>query len=165
MRMVTMLPPCVSILPLAEQGDTFAQFNLGLMYDNGEGVPQDYAEALKWFRLAAERGNVTAQYNVGVMYDNGRGVPEDDAEAVKWYRLAAEQGYAKAQGRLGSMYKQGQGVPEDYVEAYAWYNLGAAQGKQECNHATKQHQEEDDSLPDCRRAETQPRFIQAHIEA
>ncbi len=62
------------------------------MYDNGEGVPQDYAEAVKWYRLAAEQGDASAQYNLGIMYINGKGVPQDYAEAVKWYRLAAEQG-------------------------------------------------------------------------
>ena len=62
------------------------------MYDKGQGVPQDYAEAVKWYRLAAEQGDADAQYNLGVMYDNGQGVPQDYAEAVKWYRLAAEQG-------------------------------------------------------------------------
>ena len=64
------------------------------MYDNGQGVPQDYAEAVKWYRLAAEQGDVAAQYNLGIMYDNGDGVPQDYKEAVKWYRLAAEQGDA-----------------------------------------------------------------------
>ena len=62
------------------------------MYRNGEGVPQDYAEAVKWYRLAAEQGDADAQYNLGLMYDNGNGVPQDYKEAVKWYRLAAEQG-------------------------------------------------------------------------
>ena len=51
----------------AEQGDADAQANLGLMYYNGEGVPQDYAEAVRWFRLAAEQGDADAQYNLGVM--------------------------------------------------------------------------------------------------
>ena len=69
-----------------------------------QGVPQDYAEAVKWYRLAAEQGDAVAQYNLGVMYDNGQGVPQDYAEAVKWYRLAAEQGYAHAQRNLGVMY-------------------------------------------------------------
>ena len=76
------------------------------MYDNGEGVPQDYAEAVKWYRLAAEQGNAKAQYNLAVMYDNGEGVPQDYAEAVKWYRLAAEQGDAKAQHSVGRKYGQ-----------------------------------------------------------
>ena len=61
------------------------------MYAKGQGVPQDYAEALKWYRLAAEQGNANAQDNLGVMYANGHGVPQDDAEAVKWYRLAADR--------------------------------------------------------------------------
>ena len=56
------------LLPLAEQGHSNAQFNLGVMYDEGKGVPQDYKEALKWFTKAAEQGNAQAQHNLGVMY-------------------------------------------------------------------------------------------------
>ena len=96
------------------------------MYDSGQGVPQDYAEAVKWYRLAAEQGNAKAQYNLGVMHDKGQGVPEDYAEAVKWYRLAAEQGNAKAQYNFGAMYAKGQGLPQDYVQAYMWFNLAAS---------------------------------------
>ena len=76
----------------AEQGDATAQFNLGNMYANGEGVPQDDPEAARWFRLAAEQGLASAQFNLGVMCANGEGVLKDNAEAVRWYRLAAEQG-------------------------------------------------------------------------
>ncbi len=59
--------------PLADQGDTNAQFMLGLMYVEGRGVPQDHAEALKWYCLAAAQGDAVAQLNLGVMFDNGRG--------------------------------------------------------------------------------------------
>ncbi len=114
--------------PFADQGDAAAQYGLGLMYLNGEGVPQDDAEAVKWYRLAAEQGNADAQYRLGLMYDNGEGVPQDYAEAVKWYRLAADQGHASAQFNLGLMYAKGQGVPQDYVLAHMWTNLAAAQG-------------------------------------
>ena len=65
-------------VPLAEQGHATAQFNLGLLYANGQGVPQDFAEAVKWTRLAAEQGQVSAQYNLGLMYANGEGVPQDE---------------------------------------------------------------------------------------
>ena len=112
--------------PLAEQGHAEAQFNLGLMYDNGQGVPQDYAEAVKWYRKAAEQGHAKAQHNLGVMYDKGQGVPQDYAEAVKWYRKAAEQGVAEAQNNLGLMYSKGQGVPQDDAQAHMWYNLAAS---------------------------------------
>ena len=61
----------------AESGDAKAQHNLGVMYENGQGVPQDYAEALKWFRLAADQGDAKAQHNLGVMYYYGEGVPQD----------------------------------------------------------------------------------------
>ena len=114
--------------PLAEAGDASVQFNLGIMYDNGQGVPQDYAEAVKWYRLAADQGNADAQYNLGIRYDNGQGVPQDYAEAVKWYRLAADQGNASAQFNLGFMYNKGEGVPQDYAEAVKWFRLAAEQG-------------------------------------
>ena len=114
--------------PLAEQGYALAQYNLALMYANGEGVPEDDKEAVKWFRLAAEQSHASAQFNLGLMYAKGKGVPEDDKEAVKWYRLAAEQSHASAQNNLGVMYANGEGVPEDDVYAYMWWNLAAEQG-------------------------------------
>jgi TPR repeat protein len=81
--------PCTSA---AEQGDARAQFKLGWMYERGLGVPQDNAEAVRWYRAAAEQGNTSAQSNLGFMYQRGLGVPQDYAEAVRWYRAAAEQG-------------------------------------------------------------------------
>ena len=65
------------------------------MYDRGRDVPENTAEALRWYRLAAEQGHVGAQNNLGVMYDEGRGVSEDDRAAVNWYRTAADQGFSK----------------------------------------------------------------------
>ena len=114
--------------PLAKQGDAFAQYNLGAMYYNGHGVPQDNIEAVKWYRLAANQGNTRAQSNLGVMYDKGEGVPQDDAEAVKWYRLAAKQGNAAAQYNLGVMYQSGTGLLQDNVMAHMWYNIASANG-------------------------------------
>jgi hypothetical protein len=116
------------IRALAEQGYADAQYNLGIMYADGRGVPQDDAEALRWWRLAAEQGGAEAQYNLGNMYADGRGVPQDDAEALRWWRLAAEQGGAEAQFNLGIMYADGRGVPQDDVEAVRWYRLAAEQG-------------------------------------
>lgn len=100
--------------PVAEQGNAWAQSILGAMYDSGQGVAQDYKEAMRLYRLAANQGNALAQYNLAVMYDVGKGVPHDYTEAVKWYRLAADQGNAQAQYNLGVLYDQGQGVPQDY---------------------------------------------------
>ena len=113
---------------LAEAGATEAQYSIGVKYDTGDGVPQDDAEAVRWYRLAAEQGHVSAQNNLGVMYGTGRGVPQDDAEAVRWYRLAAEQGDVSAQNNLGVMYDDGLGVPLDDAEAVRWYRLAAEQG-------------------------------------
>jgi len=78
--------------PLAEQGYASAQYNLGVMYDNGLGVPQDYREAAKWYRFAAEQGKVKAQSNLASMYHFGQGVLKDDVLAHMWADLAASQG-------------------------------------------------------------------------
>ena len=85
-----------SIRAQAEQGDAVAQYNLGYAYHNGEGVPQDYSEAVKWYRRAAEQGNAGAQLNLGVMYSNGEGVPQNYREAYIWFSLAAANGHKKA---------------------------------------------------------------------
>ena len=84
-----------------------AQHNLGVMYMDGTGVPQDYTEAARWCRLAADQGHAGAQCNLGVMYQNGTGVPQDSTEAVRLYLLAADQGHADAQHNLAAMSTNG----------------------------------------------------------
>jgi TPR repeat protein len=74
--------------PMAEQGHAEAQYNLGGMYAEGRGVPQDYGKAVKWFRKAAEQGHAEAQYNLGGMYFGGRGVPQDFVLAHMWFNLS-----------------------------------------------------------------------------
>jgi len=76
----------------AEQGVAFEQYNLGLMYHNGQGVPQDYKEAVKWYRLAAEQGLARAQHNLALMYGKGQGVLQDNTKAHMWFNLGASQG-------------------------------------------------------------------------
>ena len=114
--------------PIAEQGYAFAQYNLGIMYEYGNGVAKDYAEAVKWYRLSAEQGYAIGQYSLGLMYSNGYGVLKDKAEAVKWWRLSAEQGYVYAQGMLGIMYELGEGVLKDNITAHMWYNIASGNG-------------------------------------
>lgn len=81
---------------LAEHGDVRAQYDLGVLYDRGQGVPQDDHEAMNWYHRAAEQGEARAQYNLGLMYANGQGVPQDYAEAYYWITLAASQGNVHA---------------------------------------------------------------------
>jgi TPR repeat protein len=114
--------------PLADEGDALAEFKLGEIYDNGQGVTRSYTEAAKWYGLAAAQGNASAQFYLGAMYNLGQGIPQDYAKAIKWWRLAAAQGDDNAQFNLGQMYNLGQGVPQDYAEALKWYRLAAAQG-------------------------------------
>jgi len=109
--------------PLAEQGLAVAQFNVGLMYDMGQGVLHNYSEAVKWYRRAADQGRPDAQYQLGHLHYKR----EQYAEAAKWFRLAADQGRADAQSNLGAMYAEAEGVPQDFVQALKWFILAAAQ--------------------------------------
>lgn len=109
---------------LAEAGDRDAQFRLGLMYDEGFEVPQDFAEAAGWYRKAAEQGHAQAQCSLGDTYY----AREDYAEATPWYRKAAEQGHAQAQYSLGAAYRLGDGVAQSDAEAAKWFRKAAEQG-------------------------------------
>ena len=101
---------------------------LGLLYYEGRGVPQDYIEAVRWYRKGAEQGDSMSQYAIGYMYEIGKGVQQDYAEAALWYRKSADQGDAQAQCSLGSMYYGGRGVQQDRAEAARWYRKAADQG-------------------------------------
>ncbi len=111
---------------LAEQGDPAVEAALGVMYNSGLGVPQNYAEAAKWFHRAAERGSGSACSMLGIIYTNGYGVSRDDNAAMKWFLQAANRGDAGGTGFLGIMYEYGRGVSIDYVQAYKWYSLAVA---------------------------------------
>jgi TPR repeat protein len=84
---------------LANQGSAKAQALLGVMYDDGQGVPQDYAEAIKWYRLAADHGVAVAQVNLGLMYFKGLGVPQNYVQAHVWWNLAAANPYSDKEAR------------------------------------------------------------------
>ena len=112
-----------------ESGYSHAQYWLVRMYDQGRGVPQDDAEAAKWFRLAAEQGHIGAQSDLGFAYSAGRGVPRDYVESTRWHRLAADRGNIYSQYALGETYSSGiGGTLRDLVEGMRWYRLAAEQG-------------------------------------
>ncbi len=113
---------------LAEDGNAYAQYNLGMMYEDGLGVAQSDTEAAKWYRKSAEQGHARGQFVVGLMHENGfGGVAQSDTEAAKWYRKSAKQGEAYAQIKLGDVYKNGLGVAQSDAEAVKWYRKAAEQ--------------------------------------
>ena len=91
---------------LAEQGDADAQWDMGFRYHNGEGVPQDDAQAVQWFQRAAEQGHVVAQATLGAYYWAGRGVPQDLSKAYFWSVLALAQGDEAMKSRLEGLAAQ-----------------------------------------------------------
>lgn len=107
--------------------DFYAYF-LGLIYQDGKGVNQNYAEAAHWYKRAAEAGDPAAQSNLGVLYQDGTGVSQSFSEAAQWYRKAAEKEFALAQYNLGVLYHNGEGVTQSNLEALYWYGQAAEQG-------------------------------------
>ena len=101
----------------AARGDAEAQLDLGTAYFNGDLVRQDYAEAARWYRLAAEQGYADAQTDLAFVLSEGLGVSQDLTEAAHFYRLAAEQGDFYAQYNLSIMYETGRGVQRDMGSA------------------------------------------------
>ena len=79
-------------LKLAKKGHVEAQYNLGVMYEHGRGVPKNHKEAVKWYRLSAEQGDASAQFNLGILYAKGEGVPQDYVLAHMWWNLAGSSG-------------------------------------------------------------------------
>jgi S1-C subfamily serine protease len=115
----------------AEKGDLEAQVVLGRMYFLGQGTPQNYVEALNWYRRAAVKGNAAAQNNLALMYLNGQGVAKNAIEGAKWMQIAAKKGLPKSQLNLATLYLDGTGVGRNPPEAMNWYRRAANQGDAE----------------------------------
>lgn len=118
------LPDPDKIVSAAESGVAEAQFTLGDMLQYGEGVEQNYEEALFWFRKAADQDFLHANNKIGLFYENGWGVPQDYPEAAHWFRRGAELGHSTAQFNIGMHYER----IGDLDEAIRWYRLAGELG-------------------------------------
>ncbi len=115
-------------LPWAHQGDPAAQRNLAHLYRMGLGVPQNFAQAVAWYRLAADSGLARAQANLASMYLRGQGVEEDAPQAAYWFTAAAVNGHVLAQYNLALLYLRGEGVERNEAKAAGWLYQAAKAG-------------------------------------
>ena len=120
--------PLEKLKTLAEGGDVNAQFALGVRYYNGNGVPKDFDEAVKWYKKVAYSGNVQAQIMMGLCYEKGHGVEKDYTQACSWYRKAADQGDSNAQLLFGSYLNRQKRGRIDEQEAVELFRKSAQQG-------------------------------------
>ncbi len=109
----------------AEAGFAYAQYELGLMHQEGEAVPKDHKLAAEWLTKAAERGHVLAQWQVFCIKYTGDGTTHEYEEAVRWLARMAHEDNPAAQYWLGLMYRDGQGVNRDANQAVAWLSKAA----------------------------------------
>ena len=117
-----------NMVDMAASATGQSEYETGLAYAFGDGVPQNNRMAFNYFLKAAEKGYALAQYKAGVAYAYGEGVRQDYKSAADWYRKAAEQGHTIAQRNLATMYLNGNGIQKDKVQALAWYQVVAANG-------------------------------------
>lgn len=113
---------------LAKSGHSGAQYQLGLMHHQGDGVAPDIREGLRWYRRAADQNQPAALYAIGLLLDQGFGVKENPVEATKHFKKAAELGHPQAQFTYGYMLQQGRGAPKNGPEALKWFHRAAEQG-------------------------------------
>jgi TPR repeat protein len=109
--------------PIAKEGNQNAQYLLGVMYANGQGVKTDFQKASHWFLKSALQGDVGAMYFLGTFLKEGKGINQNFLKAGEWFQKAAEKGYPDAQLQLGEMYASGKGKPKDFLKAYIWMKL------------------------------------------
>lgn len=128
-RRQTISQPTTSLENLqasAQQNDANAQYELGMAYQSGKGVPQDMAQATQWLNKAAQGGNVRAQYALAMLYRADENA--DIKQSLEWQRKAAEAGHAEAQYGLGLLYANGQYLDKDVAQARNWFQQAAGQG-------------------------------------
>lgn len=121
------IPVYERILKRAQKGDAIAQNELGKMYENGDGLVQDYALAQYWYQQAADMEDQFGQLNLGLLYLGAKGVQKNDLQALLWINKSVAQGNADAQTVLGEMYEKGEGVEQSFTEASNLYRKAAKQ--------------------------------------
>ena len=114
---------------LNKDGYAIAGVYLGFLYESGNGVAKDEAEAVRLFREGADAGVALGALALAQAYKDGSGVAKDEAEALRWLRKAANAGNARAMIYLGDQYADGTlGLPKDGAEAVSWYRKAADLG-------------------------------------
>ncbi len=116
------------IRPLAKQGNANAQYNMGVLYDDGYGVKRNYATAMQWYKKAAAQHYAKAEHNLGMMYAEGHGVAKNMDQAAHWFKRAAKDGEPASENNLAVMYARGQGVPQNTSKAALWAARAARAG-------------------------------------
>jgi TPR repeat protein len=115
----------------AEHGDATSMRSVGVSYEKGEGVAQDYDKAREWYEKAVAKGDTNAMINLGLLYNNGHGVAQDRDKAREWFEKAATKDNANAMVGLGLLFEEGLGVAQDYDKAREWFEKAVAKGNAE----------------------------------
>lgn len=120
------------VIDTAQKGDMYAQLMLGALFEDGTdpAIPQNTAEAAKWYAKAAKQGYPKAQHNLALLYEDGRGVTQSYTEAAKWYAKAAQAGFSEAQNNLAVLYIIGNGVKQDRDQAEKLLTAAVGQGNE-----------------------------------
>ncbi|KAF1782204.1 Tetratricopeptide repeat-containing domain [Phytophthora cactorum] len=111
----------------SNSGNGHAKFHLGVMYEYGRGVVQDFRSAAELYRQASEKQVPDAYYYLGLLYLQGRGVEQSFERAREYFQQAVDLDSAQAMYALGQMHVHGQGSAVDYSQALYWLKRAAVQ--------------------------------------
>ena len=135
----------------AQLGESWGQYNLGAVYSNGTGVPEDKVQAAYWFRKAAEQGHYVSRFFLAHLLAQGEGLPPDYSEALRLYQIVAEEGgvlSSLAEYYIGDIHAKGKGVPRNYAEAIKhWKKSAHANGRLAMNELGKLFESGTDVVP------------------
>ncbi|KAF9426553.1 Mitochondrial translocator assembly and maintenance protein 41 [Entomortierella beljakovae] len=120
-------------LKSAGQGNANAQYDIGVLYHNGQGVPQDYSKAMEWYLKSAGQGNADAMINIGALYEDGHGVPNDSLKAMEWFNRASQGGNTKALGIMGGLYIGYSDIEQDFPKAIGYLLDGSLKSDSSAN--------------------------------
>lgn len=127
-------------------GSVEAQRTLGQMYEKGQSVERDVAEAVQWYEKAAKRGDLYSQLSLGHLYKNGIDIAQDYDKTLNWFSEAAKQGSAVAQYNMGYFYYSGIGTIQDKRESLKWYEMAAEQNYENASYLVGQIYYEGDGI-------------------
>ena len=121
-------PEYKRLYELASNGSAAAQYELGLLFEYGQGVGRNDASAVFWYEKSSAQLFVEATYRLAVLHDNGWGLAQNKKKAVALYKTAAEQGHQLAQHDLAIMYFHGKDAPKNLLQAYKWLKIAVLSG-------------------------------------
>ncbi|MBU1989809.1 protein kinase [bacterium] len=115
-------------LYMAQNDVAYAQNIVGLLYEEGKLVQQDFSKAIYWYQKAAAKGILKAVFNLALAYKVAKGTQKDYKKAMELFMACADENHSRSFYNIGDMYENGLGVKRDRNAAFTFYKKAAYNG-------------------------------------